>query len=134
MALVFIGLTATLAITHTTDPFTTIVTSLAKKLSALPATKWLGDFIAAHIKQTVGAIALGVSVLTSARPKEKTVYFMGAVAFAYLVPEWSVWTYGALAALLALFLQLRSVEDRIILSIAATVIYVLTIQATGKGG
>lgn len=127
--LVVLGLTIALALTHAGDPFSEIVTKIASQLSSLPATKWLGDFLAAHVMQTVGAIALTVAVLTSARPSEKTAYVLGAVAFAYLIPEWSVWTYGVLSVILALFLQMRTVEDRLLLAAIAGVVYVL---AAGK--
>lgn len=132
IALIAFGISAILAMTQTANPLVTLVKAFATKLSAIEVTKFLGDFLAAHVTQTIGAIALCTSVIVSARRNEKTTYFIGAIAFAYLVPEWSVWTYGALSAALALFFQLRQLEDRLILATVSLAVYLMAMGSSAS--
>lgn len=74
------------------------------------------------------AVAVSAAVLSSARRSEKFAYMIGAILVVYVLPATDAWTYGAWAAALALFLQLRTIEDRILLSVFALGVYVWTLQ------
>nr|ACO82575.1 structural protein [Chronic bee paralysis virus] len=119
---------AILAVSHTSDPAKSIVVTLGQKLQTVNALKFIGDFITEHPEQTIGAVAVSAAVLSSARRSEKFAYMIGAILVVYVLPATDAWTYGAWAAALALFLQLRTIEDRILLSVFALGVYVWTLQ------
>lgn len=126
IALVAFALCAIMAIDQAKDPLSDSVTKIAEALIKIPSLDWLGEFLRDHVKQTVGAVAMGAAVLVSARPNEKTTYLFGTTLFAYIIPEYTVWAYGCYAAALTLMLQLRKLEDRLLIAGACFILYVLS--------
>lgn len=130
IALVAFAICAIMAIDHAKDPLSDSVKRIADALIGIPSLKFLGDFLKSHIKQTVGAAAMSAAVLVSARPSEKSAYLLGTTLFAYIIPEYTIWAYGCYAAALTMVLQLRKLEDRLLLAGACFALYVMTAQPT----
>jgi len=124
-------LCALLAITHAADPASSMVTKLADWLVANPATKVIGEFVKARITATVGAICYTVTVMMVAPMRMRGQWLAIGIAFAYLVPESSVYQYVYQCLLMAIYLRARRPDVRTIIIVAGLALYVLGVLTTG---
>lgn len=115
-----------LAMSGAENPFLDILKKIAAKIQTKPKVKWLGDFIANNPTPTLGVISMATSVVVSARQSEKLGWVLGVTCFAFLAPGITSWEFGVLSAALALFLQLRTAEDRLVLGGLAFASYLLS--------
>ncbi|APG76535.1 hypothetical protein [Wuhan insect virus 21] len=130
IAIIAFAICAIMAVDHAKDPLSDSIKKVADALIKMPTLQFVGEYLKEHIKQTVGAVAMGAAVLVSARPAEKTTYLLGTTLFSYIIPEYSIWAYGCYAAALTMLLQLRRLEDRLLIAGACFVIYVMTVKDT----
>lgn len=117
LTVVVFAITLVLALTHTGNPAESAVSFVGTKLNATTRGQAIGKFILDNKSAVTGSAVLSGAVMMSAAPRERLPYIAGACLFAFLVPEWSSWSFAWMAAMLFLYLQLRKFEDRVILVI-----------------
>lgn len=130
-------LCALLAITHAGDPATSMVTKFVDWLATMPSAATLATFLKSRITATVGAVCYTVTVWMVAPVKKRGTWTAIGLAFAYLVPESSVYQYVAQCLLLAMYLRASRQDVRTIIVVVGAVLYVLgilTTTASGSGG
>lgn len=120
---------AALALTHAADPATSLVTKFADWLLKNEATKALGTFIKARLLQTVGLACYLVTVWMCAPLRDRTVFSIGAAAAAFLLPESSVYQYGAQCCAAALYFKTRRKDSRMLIIVAVAVLWFTGILA-----
>ncbi|AGW51776.1 hypothetical protein AACV_gp2 [Anopheline-associated C virus] len=119
------GICAFLAMTHTQDPASSLVNRMAEHLKSSEGSEKIGQFIASHLLQTVGAICFTITTLLCA-PKDKTgTWIVVGLAFAFLVPEKSAYQYAVQCIALSVYLRAKRKDVRAMIIVAACVSYVL---------
>jgi len=114
---------AVLAMTHATDPTTSVVTRFTEWLKGIPSTKWIGEFLANHAAQTVGAGCYLAVALLAAPPRTKWTWALCAVGLAFLIPEHSVYQYACLALVGCLYLRTSNSQMKTLVVIAGVLAY-----------
>lgn len=108
-------------VTVTNNPTDNIVTTIAKKLSAHATTKPVGDWISGHVNETAGLIIYSPACFAVRR--YTGILFLTAIFVTLYLPSAKPTEYAIQSLLLFLLATLRSRNAKILVVLAAVLLY-----------